>query len=518
LIDTFNHQAREQLLKNYLKIENRHTMKLRLICLFTLIALSLSACRASFGAAPVGAQRQTNVAERIQRVENGLLPAFMIKGRTTAMKLAERMADYKVPGLSVAVINDGKIEWARGYGVIEKGGGKSVTADTLFLAGSISKPVAALAALRLVEQGKLSLDEDVNLKLKTWKVPENEFTKEKKVTLRGLLSHSAGLTVDGFPGYAVDAPMPTLVQILNGEKPANTEAIRVGIEPGSQWRYSGGGYIVMQLLCMDVTGKSFPELTRELVLAPAGMRQSTYENPLPKSLEASAATAHGRNGDQVKGRWHIYPEMAAAGLWTTPSDLARYVIEAQRALAGQSKILSREMARQMVTVQKGNYGLGLRIDNAGNPSARFSHGGVDEGFEALLTAYSDRGQGAVVMMNANRSVRLAQELLRAIAHEYNWPDFLPPERVLAKVDPAVYQKYAGLYEMDDGFKITITTTEGQLWAQGQGQPKFELLPESETKYFSDNGIGHRFELGEGGAVVAVIIEQGGQTIRAKRVK
>jgi CubicO group peptidase (beta-lactamase class C family) len=354
--------------------------------------------------------------------------------------------------------------------------------------------------------------------LKTWKVTENEFTKEKKVTLRGLLSHSAGLTVHGFPGYAVDAPMPTLVQILNGEKPANTAAIRVDIEPGSRWRYSGGGYTVMQQLCMDVTGKSFPELTRELVFVPAEMRQSTFENPLPKSLEASAATAHRWNGDKVKGRWHIYPEMAAAGLWTTPSDLARYAIEMQRALAGQSKILSREMAQQMVTVQKGNHGLGPGLDNAGKESARFGHGGVDEGFEALFTAYCQGGRGVVVMMNANRAMPLAQELFRAVAREYNWPDFLQPERVLAKVDPAVYQKYVGLYELDDGFKITMTAEEGRLLAQGQGQSKFELLPESETKYFSDNGILHRFEMGEGGAVSAVIIEQGGRTMRAKRIK
>src|SRR5262245_21134924 len=203
------------------------TMKLRLGWLLILVAIGLNACRASSDAAPVAAQGQAGVADRIQRVENGLLPAVMIKGQTTAMKLAERMAHYKVPGLSVAVINDGQIEWARGYGGVEKDGDKSVTADTLFLAGSISKPVAALAALRLVEQGKLNLDEDVNLKLKTWKVPENEFTKDKKVTLRGLLSHSAGLTVHGFPGYAVDAPMPTLVQILNGER---SEERRVGKE------------------------------------------------------------------------------------------------------------------------------------------------------------------------------------------------------------------------------------------------------------------------------------------------
>jgi CubicO group peptidase (beta-lactamase class C family) len=493
-------------------------MKLRLVWLLTLVALSLTGCRASSDVVNVSAQGAAGIAGRIQRIESGLLPAVMIKGQTSAMKLSERMAHYKVPGLSVAVINDGKIEWVRGYGVIEKDGGKPVTADTLFLAGSISKPVAALAALRLVEQGKLDLDEDVNLKLKTWKVPENEFTSEKKVTLRGLLSHSAGLTVHGFPGYAVDAPMPTLVQILNGEKPANTPAIRVDIVPGSRWRYSGGGYTVMQQLMMDVTGKSFPELTRELVFAPVGMRQSTYENPLPKSLEASAATAYRADGDKVKGRWHIYPEMAAAGLWTTPSDLARYAIEVQRALTGQSKLLSRAMAEQMVTVQKGNHGLGPGLDNAGKDSARFSHGGVDMGFEALFTAYCKGGRGAVVMVNANRAIPLAQELIRAIAREYNWPDFLPPERVLAKVPPTVYQKYTGIYQVDSGFKIRVMTEEGRLWAQGQGQSKFELLPESETKYFSDSGIVHSFELDQSGKVVAVIIQQGGQTTRAKRIE
>jgi hypothetical protein len=175
------------------------------------------------------------------------------------------------------------------------------------------------------------------------------------------------------------------------------------------------------------------------------------------------------------------------------------------------------MAQQMVTVQKGNHGLGPGIDNAGKESVRFGHGGVDEGFEAFFTAYCQGGRGAVVMMNANRAMPLAQEVIRAIAREYNWPD-QPPERVLAKISPTVYQKYAGVYELDSGFKITMSVEEGRLWAQGQGQSKFELLPESETKYFSDNGIVHRFELDDGGAVAAMIIEQGGQTMRAKRIK
>jgi len=385
-------------------------------------------------------QSPPGLADRIQRIENGLLPPVLIKGRSDAMKLFDRMKYYRVPGVSVAVINNGRIEWARGYGVIEAGGTQPVTSETLFEAGSISKPVAAMAVLRLVEQGKLDLDEDVNQKLVSWKVPENEFTKEKKVTLRGLLSHSAGMTVHGFPGYAADAEVPTLVKVLDGAKPANTAAIRVDTIPGTKWRYSGGGYTVMQQLLVDVTRKSFPDLTRELVLVPMGMKHSTYEQPLPKTLAPSAATAH-RNGEKVKGLYHTYPEMAAAGLWTTPSDLALWLIEVQRAVAAQSnKIISTRMANQMVTRQFGDSGLGPALEGQG-ASTRFGHGGVDEGFEASMIAYVHFGQGAVVMTNGNRGVQLAQEVVRSIAKEYAWLDYLPKEREVARVDPKIYEAY-----------------------------------------------------------------------------
>ncbi|MEP7274190.1 MAG: serine hydrolase [Acidobacteriota bacterium] len=488
-----------------------------LTLLFVVAGVWLTA--ASQNATPKAPPEAPNVAERIKRVENGLLPAVLIKGQTLGMKLAERMAHYKVPGLSVAVINDGKIEWARGYGVFEKDGSQPVTADTLFLAGSISKPVAALAALRLVEQGKLSLDEDVNLKLKTWRVPENELTRKQKVTLRRLLSHSAGLTVHGFPGYAADAPVPTLVQIFNGEKPANTGAIRVDIIPGSRWRYSGGGYTVMQQLVMDVTGRSFPEVTRDLVLTPAGMRQSTYENPLPKMRESEAATAHRANGEKVKGRWHTYPEMAAAGLWTTASDLARYAIEVQRALAGQSKVLSREMAQQMVTVQMGSSGLGPAMENPGKTSARFGHGGVDEGFEANLIAYCQGGQGAVVMMNANRAMPLASELIRAIAKEYNWPEYLDAEVVLAKVDPSVYAAYAGQYALGPARNSTILVENGRIFLQPAGETKEELFPESETTFFPlIQNIRITFVKDGAGQVTELVVRQGSEEMKAKKIK
>ncbi len=378
-------------------------------------------------AAPAG-NPSPEVLKRIEQIENGLLPLTVVKGQPIQkMKLADRMAHYKVPGISVAVINNYSLEWARSYGVKQNGRPDPVTPETIFQAGSISKPVAATAALRLVQEGKLSLDEDVNGKLTSWKVPENEFTKERKVTLRGLLSHSAGLTIHGFPGYAAGVPVPTLVQVLDGVKPANTGAIRVDLVPGTRERYSGGGYCVMQQMLIDITGKPFPRLLEEIVLRKLEMKQSTYENPVPPARAASAAIAHTQQGEPVAGNWNTYPEMAAAGLWTTPSDLARFVIEIQRSRQGKSnKILSADMIRQMLTPQVGSFGLGLSLEGK-EKILRFGHGGVDRGFEAFLVGSMDSGQGAVVMTNAQGGMRLAQEILLGIADVYGWPEHRPRE-------------------------------------------------------------------------------------------
>jgi CubicO group peptidase (beta-lactamase class C family) len=469
----------------------------------------------------LGAESSTSaaVAARIQRVENGLLPGVLIKGRTPLrMTLAERMRYYKAPGVSIAVINGGRIEWARGYGFRETGSSEPVTPTTLFQAGSISKPVAAMGALRLVQDGKLELDEDVNQRLVSWKVPENDFTKEKKVTLRRLLSHSAGLTVHGFPGYAADATVPTLVQVLDGAKPANTPAIRPDVVPGSRWRYSGGGYTVMQQLVVDVTGKPFPRFMRETVLARLGMKLSSYEQPLPPQRAGDAATGHFESGAAVPGKWHTYPEMAAAGLWTTPSDLSRFAIEIQRSAAGNSrKVLSPEMTRQMLTRQIDNAGLGLFLDGEGR-SARFSHGGRDAGFDAMLVAYTEGGQGAVVMTNANIDGDLLGEVLRSIAYEYRWPDYLPKERELARVDPQVCQEYAGEYAFAGSRVLRVTADGDRLFGQFTDETvKYELLPDSATRFFSESGPSFTFVRNGEGHVIAARFQMGGQNIRATRV-
>ncbi len=333
------------------------------------------------------------------------------------------MEAHHITGLSLAIINHGRIIKAQGYGFTDSSTKSPVTTSTLFQAGSISKSVAALAALHLIEQGRLSLDEDVNVKLHTWKVPENEFTKDKKVTLRGILSHSAGLTVHGFPGYALDASVPTLVQVLDGAKPANTPAIRVDFAPGSKRRYAGGGYTVMQQLMVDVTSQPFPELLKSAVLKPLGMSASSFEQPLPKEMASATAAGHYPNGSEVKGRWHIYPEMAAAGLWTTPSDLARFAIGIEQSLAGKSNpVISQSMTRQMLTPQKDNGGLGVFLVGDGK-ALRFFHDGRDAGFDASMFAFAEVGKGAVIMINANDNSEAVSRIMKAIAQEYHWPHY-----------------------------------------------------------------------------------------------
>jgi len=475
-------------------------------------------------AAGNSSQGTRDIDQRIERVENGLLLPVIIKGQpSVSMKLADRMQFFKTPGVSIAVINNGKIEWARAYGVREVGNSERVTTETLFQAGSISKAMTAVAALRLVQQGKLNLDEDVNQKLISWKVPENEFTREQKVTLRRLLNHSAGLTVSSFAGYASDGQVPTLLQVLDGVKPANSPPIRVDLVPGSQFRYSGGGYSVLQQLLIDVMGKPFPELMRELVFAPLKMNRSIFEQPLSDKLRTSAAAAHTLSGERLQGKWRIHPELAAAGMWSTPSDLARLLIEVQESGAGRSgKVFSATTVNQMLTPQTGGWGLGFVVDGQGR-NARFSHGGSTEGFNSLMVAYNETGQGAVIMTNSVRGNALLDEILRSIAREYGWTDYRPVERIVAAVDRKVYDAYVGQYQLEisPDFTVAISVEAGKLMMeikQPAGRLKAELLPESETRFFrADVNVQVTFVKDERGQVTGLIVHQQGAEYRARRI-
>jgi CubicO group peptidase (beta-lactamase class C family) len=486
-----------------------------------LAAANLSSVLSSHQQTPNTQSPDAALAARISRIENGLLPAVIIKGQPPqSMTIADRMAHYKVPGVSVAFFDHGQIIWTKTYGFADVASKKPVTPDTLFQAASISKPVAALAALRLVQDGKLTLDEDVNVKLRTWKVPENAFTLKEKVTVRRILSHSAGLTVHGFAGYASDEPVPTVVEILNGEKPANSDPIRVDVVPGTLWRYSGGGYVVLQTLLSDVTGKPFPQIMHELVLGPAGMTHSTYEQRLPQNRASEAATPYRSDGSPVKGGAHTYPEMAPAGLWTTPSDLARMAMEVQNEYAGKSsKILSQDMARQMLTRQFGTSGLGFGLESPGE-KPRFAHGGANEGFRCNIETYTDSGQGFAVMTNSDSGGELTEEIFRAVAKEYGWPDFHPIEHTLVKINPATFAAYAGTYEILGVGKLTVTTkpTGFYVAAQPFGPDPIELLPESPTQFFILSGdVTFSFHKDAQGAITGLTLHATSQTFEAKKI-
>jgi len=350
---------------------------------------------------------------------------------------------------------------------------------------------------------------NINTELRSWKLPDAPEAKGKPVTLRELLTHTGGTTVHGFPGYASDAPVPTLVQVLNGEKPANTPAIRVETEPGTKWNYSGGGITIMQQMMIDTANEPFPKLLHDTVLAPIGMTHSTYEQPLPAKLKPLAATPYQADGKAVPGGAHTYPEMAAAGLWTTASDLARYAIEVQRSLQGEANhVLSKEVTRQMLTPGLGSWGLGVSVGGA-TTHPYFTHGGVNVGFESTLVAYEEGGDGAVVMTNVQGGSVLADEVLRSIAAEYGWPDFQPTIRTAVAVDPKLLSGYVGTYAVAPGMDLAVTLEEGHLVVQPTGVPKVALVPESPSEFFlsQDNGVEIEFFKDDQGKVSYMVIHQ-----------
>jgi len=401
-------------------------MKRSICCLVSLLLICATGTAAGEHASP-SAVKEHDTASRIERVEKGLLPTVIIK-TDKPWKIEDRMQHYGVPGVAIAVIEDFEIVWVRGYGVVDAENGGPVTEETLFQAASISKPMTAVVALRLAEQDVLDLDEDVNLKLRSWKVPENEFTREQKVTIRRILNHTAGTTVSGFRGYAEDEPVPTIIQVLDGEEPSNSDSIRVDKVPGESFRYSGGGTTVLQLLIEDVTGRALSDLAREYVFEPLGMEHSSLEKPLPDALENKTSKGHLTDGTVITGYTFLQGGSSCCGLWTTPADLARFGIELSRTYRGESdRILSPESASLMISPSSaGNVGLGMFIDQH-DGEMYFQHGGGNVGFKCVLIMHRGKGYGAAIMTNGDRGNSLVQEIVGSISREYGWANFLPPE-------------------------------------------------------------------------------------------
>lgn len=388
----------------------------------TTLAMLVWALASGAQAAPSGHDRAA-----INAFETRLRTPVANASGAKVIPLDAWMAAWKVRGVSVAFIEDGRVKWVRAYGVANVAARRPVTPDTLFQAASMSKMVAAAAALRLVEQGRLDLDEDVNSRLKGWKVPASGFTAESKVTLRRLLSHTAGLTVGGFPGYVAGKPVPTVVQILDGQPPANTPAVRSFEPPGAGFAYSGGGYTVAQLMMVEAGGEPYPTLLDRLILRPVGMTRATFAQPLPRRLVTAAAAGHDGKGMVIPGARNTYPEYAAASLWTTPADYGRFMIALQNSYAGlRPALLQQPTAQMMMTRVAGDYGLGVVPGRRGERPT-FEHGGGNRGFQCYAFGFLDGSrQGAIIMTNSDVGGVLAAEILRSLGQSYGWGQAAPP--------------------------------------------------------------------------------------------
>ncbi|MEM9386618.1 MAG: serine hydrolase domain-containing protein [Pseudomonadota bacterium] len=388
--------------------------------------------------------------------ESGLRPAVRaIDDPPVRWTLEERMAHHGVPGVSVALIKGGEIRLAKGYGVRASGGSERVDPQTVFSVGSLSKTAAALTALRLVGDGRIDLDTEVNRYLRSWRVPPAEVANGKPVTLRGLLSHSAGISVHGFADYLPQERIPSLLQILDGSGPAKNAPIRVISEPGATSRYSGGGTTVASLVIADVTNMTFEAAAEQLLFAPLGLSRSTYENPLPASF-GNIANAHDRHGSPtaLPRGWHTFAETAASGLWTTPSDYARLLLAlSDSTVAAEGGFLPPALARDALTeVGPSPHGLGPRLEGAGR-DRRMVHSGANDAYKAWYEVYPNRGEGVVIFTNGANGRALYKELLRAIADQFGWPshrEVLVDDRTLAREQlVAIAAEYDAISPEDD---------------------------------------------------------------------
>ena len=460
------------------------------------------------------------VLQIIKRVENSLAPATIYGDTIPSVNLESRMKETHIMGLSIAVIKDYKIQWAKGYGWADVESKRMVSANTRFQAASISKSLNSMGQLKLVQQGKIDGEADINNYLKSWMFPYDSVTGTKKITLFQLLSHTAGLDIHGFPGYKRIDAMPTLPQILNGEKPANTKKVRSLFAAGTKFKYSGGGTTISQQMLMDITGQDYAGFMEKEVLKPLGMMHSSYHQPPADTAEL--ATGYYGDGKPVKGKYHVYPEQAAAGLWTTPSDLALYIIECQLALQGKSsKVLSKEMMQKRMTPYiDSNAALGVFIEQKGIRKF-FNHNGGNEAFLCNSYGSLEGGDGVVIMINGD-NFAVISELTNSVARVYNWEGFYKPQFRKKITPPAdTLTALVGNYQMNKD-TITLKLCPEGLCIQQNKQPA-----NGYACMFQDN---HSFTIREvdnakftvlydaGGKVEALELKQGGMTLKLPRME
>jgi len=436
------------------------------------------------------------------KVESGLSLRVRIEGRPFEhWTIQDRMHFYDVPGVQIALIDQGELAWIGSYGVTRASGDQHVDDKTLFEAASVSKVVTALAVLRLVDRGTLDLDAPVRPLLKSWQLSD----PSSSVTTRKLLSHNAAINFPaGETALRPSQPIPTNIERLAGCAPALNHPVVIDGIPGSGFRYSNGGYLILGQLVADITGIPFEQAAEDLVTKPLKMSRSTFSTMLPATADADLAYGHGSDGAEEPEGWRIVGA-AEGGLWTTAQDLANAVLAIQQSSNKTNGFLSSQLARQMLKRQNERWGLGVEIGGAG-ADLWFQHEGSTPGYKARLFAYATRGQGVVILTNGDRGGELTEELLYSVAAAYHWPDFQVVTQQIIPVDAAALQVYTGRYQMAPGAFVTVTTANGKLFAEVRDRGKTELFPDASDHFFMLNGPQVLFVRSPQGSITELVFD------------
>jgi len=457
--------------------------------------------------------------KRIKRVENGLLRAVYLKGtKPEKLSLYERLQFYCVPGVSLAVMDRFRVEWARGYGTKKIDQAEPVDETTIFQAGALSQILSTLVTLSLVDEGLIDLDREVNAYLRRWKMPVYSVNRRRPVTLRDILTHSAGFYEIEFQGYEPGEPRPTLVDILKGEKPARNPRLYPVYQPGSQRVYSEAGFVVLQLLLEDVTGQDFARLVRERVIQLLHLTETTFEYPLPPALKPRAAQGYDRQGQPLPGGARVFPQQAAAGLWTTPRDLLNLSLALIKMARGEERdLISPYLVREMLTPHLGLQAMAFLVEGSGD-DLHFYLEGYNPGFSAFLVVYPSRGQGVAIMSNSDNGLYLSEEILRAVAANYNWPHFQPEEKTPYRLPVEIYQQYVGRYEVNPQYYLDVRYEDYYLIIHPTGQLPTRFYAESQSTFFAvDPYIQIQFLKDRLGRVTGLVLRQKRTRVEAKKI-
>ena len=452
-------------------------------------------------------------------LKSGLAERIRIEGQEVDYQsLEQRQAHYDVPGVSVAFMRNGQLAWTMQSGVKDLTTELAVDENTVFQAGSISKPAFAAVLMKYRQDNSLDLDADVNTLLTSWQLPEHEWTGQDVVSLRRLLSHTAGTTVHGFPGYAAGEPVPTLQQVLEGAFPANTDAVVVDIQPGTQMRYSGGGTTLAQLTLQDEANEPLPTMSQRLLFKPLGMTRSGFDQPISKKLSNNMATPYDGDGAPIKGGAHTYATLAAAGMWSTPSDMLKMASGVRSAYLGQkTDWISQASAQEMLTnntpsIEPPNVGIGFFINMSDDGEVLgFGHGGADAGFMSQLYLELDTGNGYAIMTNGNNGRQLISELEIRLKEALSVGYSEAEVRKLVPISPKELSKYIGTYVVTNPVSVDVVlekTANGFVLNALPYVENEEYFHEGEGLFFAKNGSSVRFEMDEKNGLVEALVMDG----------